>query len=334
MTLVTVARGCAPDKENLAERLESGAILLFPDCGLMPAPGHLEVLRRQNPPHSRFHKISYRSETGRLGGVSEIPREERERVRAGIAEFSRHAQEFVAALFPRYATSWRVGYTSFRPYEEEGRPLRTRSRNDLMHVDAFPTRPTNGDRILRVFTNIHPSKPRVWVSGGGLEDLAGRFAFSAGILSGVARRGRSPFHRVLRAVGLRRDRSPYDEFMLRFHDYLKENDEFQKTGRREEFSFAPGSTWMVFTDSVSHAVLSGRHALEQTFLISRASLSSPESAPIAILERLAGRPMSRQRMARKPAPGRSPFSGSKANEEEARRRRKEDMRRPGGEQRR
>jgi hypothetical protein len=45
---------------------------------------------------------------------------------------------------------------------------------------------------------------------------------------------------------------------------------------------------MVFTDGVSHAVLSGRHALEQTFLISRDSLANPESASIAVLERLAG----------------------------------------------
>jgi hypothetical protein len=82
--------------------------------------------------------------------------------------------------------------------------------------------------------------------------------------------------------------------MLRFHDYLKRNDDFQKNAPREEFSFAPGATWMVFTDGVSHAVLSGRHALEQTFLISRDSLASPESAPIGVLERLAGRPMTRE----------------------------------------
>ena len=39
---------------------------------------------------------------------------------------------------------------------------------------------------------------------------------------------------------------------------------------------------------VSHAVLSGRYALEQTFIVARDSLALPEKAPIAILERLAG----------------------------------------------
>ena len=29
--------------------------------------------------------------------------------------------------------------------------MRLRARNDLLHVDSFPTRPVRGDRILRVF---------------------------------------------------------------------------------------------------------------------------------------------------------------------------------------
>jgi hypothetical protein len=49
---------------------------------------------------------------------------------------------------------------------------------------------------------------------------------------------------------------------------------------------------MVFTDTVSHAVLRGQYALEQTFIVARESLALPERAPIAILERLAGTPLS------------------------------------------
>jgi hypothetical protein len=77
--------------------------------------------------------------------------------------------------------------------------------------------------------------------------------------------------------------------MLGFHDYLKGNAAYQREARTDEFRFPPGSAWMVFTDTVSHAVLSGRFALEQTFLIRRASLALPDSAPIAVLEKLAGR---------------------------------------------
>jgi len=49
---------------------------------------------------------------------------------------------------------------------------------------------------------------------------------------------------------------------------------------------------MVFTDMVSHAVLKGRYALEQTFVVARTSLVLPDKAPIAILERIAQAPMS------------------------------------------
>ena len=47
------------------------------------------------------------------------------------------------------------------------------SRNDLIHVDNFPSRPSNGDRLLRVFANINPERPRVWVTSDAFEALAG-----------------------------------------------------------------------------------------------------------------------------------------------------------------
>jgi hypothetical protein len=79
--------------------------------------------------------------------------------------------------------------------------------------------------------------------------------------------------------------------MLRFHDFLKENAEFQASAERERFSFPPGSSWIVLTDMVSHAVLAGQYALEQTVILARDSLVAPEKAPIAILEKLAGTPL-------------------------------------------
>jgi hypothetical protein len=45
----------------------------------------------------------------------------------------------------------------------------------------------------------------------------------------------------------------------------------------------------VYTDGVPHSVLGGQHALEQTFIISRAALVAPEISPIGVLEKLCGR---------------------------------------------
>jgi 3-deoxy-D-manno-oct-2-ulosonic acid (Kdo) hydroxylase len=184
---------------------------------------------------------------------------------------------------------------SLRPLEEKGRDLPLHKRNDLLHVDAFPSRPTRGDRILRVFTNINPSAARVWRTGEPFHLLAPRYAPQAG-LSRFAQRRRSPLHAAergfraaLHATGLPvPDRSVYDEFMLHFHDWLKENTEYQEKSVKAAEEFPPNSTWMVFTDGVPHAVLSGQFALEQTYMITRQALVEPEAAPISVLEKMCG----------------------------------------------
>ena len=274
--------------------LEEGRILLFPSASLALPPEDVAFLLSQRQSGARYHKnIAYRPAQGRISGVAGGEGADTERLRSVLAEYSRRAVEFAAGVLPDYARAWKVDYASFRPLEEEGRELPLRARNDLVHVDAFPTRPSGGDRILRVFTNVNPVAPRVWKSAGTFDDLAGRFAVSSGLLARARRPRLADLARRLgRAVGLPvAVRSPYDRFMLSFHHFLKENRAFQEESEKATLSFPPGSTWMVFTDMVSHAVLSGRFALEQTFIVAREGLALPHRAPIAILERIAGAPM-------------------------------------------
>jgi hypothetical protein len=79
--------------------------------------------------------------------------------------------------------------------------------------------------------------------------------------------------------------------MLRFHDFLKESSQFQANAPKVRLEFPPLATWIVFTDGVAHAVMSGQYALEQTFLIPASALVSPDQAPCRILEGIAGRPL-------------------------------------------
>jgi hypothetical protein len=272
--------------------LEEGRILLFPPLALQLPAEDVAFLLSQRQSGARYHKnIAYRPAKDRISGVAGGEGADAERLRRVLADYSRRAVEFTASVLPDYARAWKVDYASFRPVQEEGRELPVRARNDLVHVDAFPTRPSGGDRILRVFTNVNPEAPRVWLSAGTFDDLAGRFAVSSGLLARARRRRLSD---LFRRLGLPvRVRSPYDRFMLSFHHFLKENRAFQEqTDDKTRLSFPPGSTWMVFTDMVSHAVLSGRFALEQTFMVARETLALPGRAPIAILERIAGAPMS------------------------------------------
>src|SRR5207249_2605243 len=158
---------------------------------------------------------------------------------------------FMSAIFPSYAKAWKVDYASFRPVEEEGRVLSMRHRNDLLHVDAFPTRPSHGGRILRLFTNLHTTRGRVWVTSDSFEEIAEKYAKDAGlkkVTTPVAAMRRKAA-KMVRAIGVKVPaRSAYDEFMMGFHNYLKGSEAFQKEGRKHTWTFAPGQTWLCFTD--------------------------------------------------------------------------------------
>jgi hypothetical protein len=73
--------------------------------------------------------------------------------------------------------------------------------------------------------------------------------------------------------------------MRRFHNYMKDTPAFQSTPEgHQEFRFKPFWAWMVFTDRVSHACLSGQHAFADTFVVRLGSCRLPEKAPINILK--------------------------------------------------
>jgi len=287
---VDALSGPEAGSDALARALEEGRILLFRRPPFEIPEGDREFLLTRRQRGGRLHKnIAYRPARDRVTGATGS-REDVERLGHILRSYSKDALGFLALTFPGYARSWHVDYASFRPIEEKGRRLAHTDRNDLMHVDAFPTRPTHGARILRFFTNIS-DRPREWVSGGTFDRLAERYAVGSGLLEDALRARPSAGDRLLRALGARKSLpSAYDAFMLGFHDFLKNNAEFQ-AGEKEAISFPPGATWIVLTDMVSHAVLSGQFALEQTVILSRESLVAPEKAPIAILERLAGRPL-------------------------------------------
>ena len=46
------------------------------------------------------------------------------------------------------------------------------SDDRLLHIDAFPSRPMRGRRILRFFANVAPNSPRHWHVGQPFEDFA------------------------------------------------------------------------------------------------------------------------------------------------------------------
>ena len=277
-------------------QLESGGILYFPQTPVPIPAEDLAFLLGREQSGSRLHKnIAYKPNRDRLSGANRksAGAAELEQMRSAMRRYSAGVDAFLSRLLAPYKRRWRLDYASFRPIEEEGRDLPLRRRNDLLHTDAFPTRPTRGRRILRFFHNIHPTRTRDWVVGKPFAEVVDRFAPGKlaipkpdGAVAGMGKL-------VARAIGLsgllpQVKRTPYDEFMMQLHNAMKEDSEFQLGCAKEEVQYAPGSSWMVYTETVTHAVLGGQFALEQTFLIDPGAMVEPESAPVRILEKMAG----------------------------------------------
>jgi 3-deoxy-D-manno-oct-2-ulosonic acid (Kdo) hydroxylase len=286
----------SPQLRAWCASLEAGSVLYFPRTPVPIPPADIEVLLGQQQTGSRLHKnISYKPDADLLGGVDRksTPAAEVEQLHAIMRRYSSAVADFLSKFLGPYENQWRRDYASYRPIEEKGRDLPLRRRNDLLHVDAFPTRPTRGMRILRFFHNIHPERTRDWAVGKPFAEIVGNFTprkIPAPRPDGAVARA---IKKMATATGLAKlvpqwKRTPYDEFMMRLHNTMKEDEEFQRTCAKEFVEFAPGSSWMVYTETVPHAALAGQYALEQTLLVDPHAMVTPESTPLARLEKLAG----------------------------------------------
>jgi hypothetical protein len=277
-------------------KLEEGNILFFPATPIVLAEENLRFLRSLEQTGSGLHKnLAYKPALDRIAGagIEGANPEASRRLLRILRGYSQAVSAFLAQFLSPYDSGWRLDYGSFRPEEEQGRDLPLRRRNDLLHTDAFPTRPTHGARILRFFNNLHPTRTRDWITGEPFGSLVSQFAPGQIQLPRKPGAARRALARAACAAGLGRavpslKRSPYDDFMMRFHNFLKENAEYQANGKREASSFPPGSSWMVYTDMVPHAVLAGQFALEQTFLVAPEVMVAPEHSPLGVLETMTG----------------------------------------------
>lgn len=271
-----------PWPETAADALEQGAVVHFPKLVFELQPEE-RTLVGSGLAVAGAKNISLDPASGRLGGVDggDAPVEALTRM---MSRFRDLARGLMLGIAPSYGARLETGRTSFRPVEIAGRPPSSwRSDDTRLHTDAFPSTPTRGRRILRVFANVDPEgRPRLWRTGQPFEQVATTFL----------PRIRPPLPgsaALLRSVRLTRSlRSPYDHYMLRLHDMAKADAQYQTNSPRREIAFGP-SVWLVFTDQVPHAALGGRNALEQTFYLPVAAQRHPELAPLRVLERLTGR---------------------------------------------
>jgi len=268
------------DTQDQAGALEQGALLFLPALPFAIETGETDLFM---PSVASAKNVSFDPASSRIRGAR-VTDAEAACLRGLLQRFSDAAHALIAGLFPRYAPRLQRGRASFRPSEIAGRQTTWRHDDTRLHIGSFPATASGGRRILRVFTNVNPvRRARQWRVGEPFEAVIGRFGANLRLpLPGTAY--------ALRAVRLTRSlRTPYDALMLQLHDAMKRDLAYQRSASQRLVEFPAGSTWVAFTDQVSHAAMAGQPQLEQTFLVPVEAMREPERSPLRVLERLKGR---------------------------------------------
>lgn len=251
----------AEQSQQIMAALEAGKVIYLPKLNFSLEPAEQELL---SIPFNlkRSKNISFNPKNQQLGGI-----DARKMVAAifpltsMLQRYHQYSAQLLAAFCPQYQATHCSGRTSFRPVEIKGRkPSSYRKDDTRLHVDAFPSTPVNQYRILRVFTNINPfGESHAWRLGEPFTHVVQQF------LPKVRRM--LPFEAELlyQLKVTRKKRTEYDHCMLQIHNRMKADLDYQRRANAVAMDFPPGSTWIVYTDLVSHAALAGRFLLKQTY---------------------------------------------------------------------
>lgn len=262
--------------------LESGQVLVLPALEFKLSADEKRFLSPRWLDGSRKNISLEGHHVGGAKGSSE----ELDALNRMLARYAEQSSSLVHRILPGYQAHLSQARTSFRPSQVEGIPISWKKDDSRLHVDAFPSRPTHGERILRIFNNVNPHFiPRVWRVGEPFEASAKFF------------QSRIPPYRpavakLMHALHITKSvRSEYDHFMLHMHDQMKADLAYQREVTQQSVPFMPGTTWICFSDQVLHAAMSGQYMFEQTFHLPVSALQHPELSPLRVLENLLGKPL-------------------------------------------
>lgn len=268
----------AKDQLKATSALENGKVIFYPKLAFELLP-HENVFLSDKFSDGKAKNISYDIKNNRVRGANCSSIDEKA-ISKMMLRFNQQATLLVSQLFPNYIPYLQVARTSYRPVEIAGRETSYKKDDTRLHVDAFSSSPNQGKRILRVFSNINPNgQARVWRLGEPFTQVAERF------LPRIKNPMINPW--ILQAFKVTKSlRTHYDHIMLQLHDRMKKDLDYQKNAEQIQCSFPPNCTWVVQTDHVSHAAISGQFVLEQTFYLPVEGMVNPELSPLRILEKM------------------------------------------------
>ena len=265
-------------KKNAVNSLEAGQVIYLPAYAFALQTEEKAQLLSDRILDGEHKNVSYDYRRQLLGGVSK--NKPSPLLKPFMKRFAEFAKNLVDCILPDYQNSLEFGRTSYRPAEIKGRSSSKRKDDTRLHVDAFPATPVNGRRILRVFSNVNPyQEPRIWHLGEPFAQVLERFAAK---ISNYSPRRAKLLHWIKATKTLR---SAYDHYQLKLHDTMKLSESYQQSVHKHRIDFPAQSTWLVFTDQVSHAALGGQFLLEQTFYLPVEAMANPELSPLKCWEK-------------------------------------------------
>ncbi len=275
----------AAEASSAVSELEQGKVLFLPELAFTLSDQEMPLLDPTLVDPKRKN-ISYQPLSGKLSGVAVAER--RQQVQQLLERYYQSCRQLIAGLLPEYqeALHHPTGSLRLHPVSTWRATSSWRKDDSRLHVDAFPSRPNYGERILRIFTNINPhGEHRQWRVGEPFPELAQRFMPRLARYSAFS----SWLQHQVRITKTRR--SHYDHLMLQLHDAMKADGDYQQRGPQLALEFPPGSSWICFSDQTPHAAMGGQFMLEQTFLLPVNKMQDPQRSPLKVLEQLRGQPL-------------------------------------------
>jgi len=262
--------------------LESGKAIFLPKLSFSLNSQELSFLDPKIvDPKSK--NISFDKKKDSLSGTL-CQGEDAQKLKEMMKRYSLQTEQFMHTLFPSYKKNLIQARTSFRPIQASGRIQSYKKDDTRLHVDAFPSKPTHGERIIRFFSNVNQEgKPRAWRLGEPFPEVVKKMAprTSKPILG---------LRTLLQAFKITKSyRTLYDHYMLQIHDAMKADLDYQRQVPQKDILFAAGSSWIVYSDQASHAAMSGQHMFEQTFHLPVQGMEDPNKSPLKVLESYFGK---------------------------------------------
>ena len=194
--------------------VEAGEVLRFPYLPFALLESELKF-RDPRWADGKAKNISVRWPGGEMRGAVGTANELAS-LKAMIVRYADQSEAFALRLFPHYRGHLVRGNTSFRPVNVAGRETSWRKDDTRLHIDAFPSNPMHGTRLLRVFCNVNPNgEARKWRVGESFDEHARRYL-------PVISKPWPGSAWLLEKTGItQRRRTEYDHMMLQLHDRAK-----------------------------------------------------------------------------------------------------------------